>query len=136
MRAAIMRQQRIVVDQLAAPVPDAGQVLVKTLACGICGSDLHMLRHGPRLAAETAADDRIMQGMDFDRDVVMGHEFCAEVVDFGSDCQRGIKAGQKVCSLPAVFGAGVAAHGGLFQRLSWWLWRIHGVAGGLAAARA
>lgn len=60
MRAAIMRQQRIVVDQLAVPAPGAGQVLVKTLAGGICGSDLHMLRHGPRLAAETAADDRIM----------------------------------------------------------------------------
>jgi len=42
MRAAIMRQKQIIVDQLPVPEPGAGQVLVKTLACGICGSDLHM----------------------------------------------------------------------------------------------
>ncbi|MBT7664897.1 MAG: alcohol dehydrogenase, partial [Rhodospirillaceae bacterium] len=39
MRAAVMRRQQIVVDQMAMPVPGSGQVLVKTLACGICGSD-------------------------------------------------------------------------------------------------
>ena len=47
MRAAVMRHQRIVEDQMAVPVPGRGQALVKTLACDICGSDLHMLRHGP-----------------------------------------------------------------------------------------
>ncbi len=106
MRAAIMRQRRIVVDQLAVPEPGPGHVLVKTLACGICGSDLHMLRHGPRLAAEAEPGDRIMQNMNFDHDVVMGHEFCAEIVDFGPDCRRQFKAGQKVCSVPAVLGPG------------------------------
>lgn len=106
MRAAIMRQRRIVVDQLPVPEPGPGQVLVKTLACGICGSDLHMLRHGPRLAAAAEPGDRLMQHMDFDHDVVMGHEFCAEILDFGPDCQRQMKAGQKVCSIPAVLGPG------------------------------
>ncbi len=106
MQAAVMRHQHIVVDQLAVPEPGPGQILAKTLACGICGSDLHMLQHGPRLAAEADPGDRIMQGIDFDRDVVMGHEFCAEVVDFGPDCRREIKPGQKVCSLPTVLGPG------------------------------
>ena len=106
MRAAVMRQQRIVVDQMAVPEPGPGQVLVKTLARGICGSDLHMLRHGPRLAATADPGDRILQGMDFERDVVMGHEFCAEVLDFGPDCQRRFKPGQKVCSLPVMLGPG------------------------------
>ena len=41
MRAAIFRNGEIVVDLLPEPEPAAGQVLVKTLACGICGSDLH-----------------------------------------------------------------------------------------------
>ena len=86
MRAAVMRQQRIVVDQMAVPVPGCGQALVKTLACGICGSDLYMLRHGPWLKAAADPGDRIMQGTDLDHDVVMGHEFCAEVLDFGPDC--------------------------------------------------
>ena len=31
---------------MAVPVPGRGQARVKTLACGICGSDLHMVRHG------------------------------------------------------------------------------------------
>ena len=106
MRAAVMRRQQIVVDQLAVPEPGPGQVLVKTLACGICGSDLHMLRHGPRLAAAAEPGDRIMQGMDLDHDVVMGHEFCAEVLDFGPDCQHKSKPGQKVCSIPVVLGPG------------------------------
>ena len=41
MRAAIFRNGEIVVDTLPEPRPGRGQVLVKTLACGICGSDLH-----------------------------------------------------------------------------------------------
>ena len=106
MRAAIMRQKQIIVDQLPVPEPGAGQVLVKTLACGICGSDLHMLKHGPRLATQAAPGDRIMANIDFDHDVVMGHEFCAEVVAFGPECQAAVKPGHKVCSLPVVLGPG------------------------------
>lgn len=106
MRAAVMRRQQIIVDQMAVPEPGPGQVLVKTLACGICGSDLHMLRHGPRLAAAADPGDRILQGMDFAHDVVMGHEFCAEIVDFGPDCQRRFKPGQKVSSIPVMLGPG------------------------------
>ena len=48
MRAAIVRGGDIVVDTLPAPVPGVGQVLVKTLACGICGSDLHAAKHAHR----------------------------------------------------------------------------------------
>lgn len=111
MQAAIMRDQKIVVDDMAVPTLGPGQVLVKTLACGICGSDLHMLRHGPRLSKTAAPGDRIMQGMDFAHDIVMGHEFCAEVLEFGPDCEPpsnkvNVKAGQMVCALPAVFGPG------------------------------
>ena len=45
MRAAIFRNGEIVTDTLPEPVPGAGQVLVKTLACGICGSDLHAVSY-------------------------------------------------------------------------------------------
>ena len=50
MRAAVMRGQKLVVDTLLEPEPGPGEVLVKTLACGICGSDLHVLRHAHELA--------------------------------------------------------------------------------------
>ncbi len=41
-----MRNWTLDVRDLPDPVPAAGQALVRTLACGICGSDLHMLKHG------------------------------------------------------------------------------------------
>ena len=49
MRAAIMRGGAIVVDDYPDPKPEAGEVLVKTLACGICGSDLHALTHAEQM---------------------------------------------------------------------------------------
>ena len=45
MRAAIFRDGQITVDIVPDPAPEQGQVLVKTLRCGICGSDLHAARH-------------------------------------------------------------------------------------------
>jgi threonine dehydrogenase-like Zn-dependent dehydrogenase len=45
MRAVIRRAGVLVVDDMATPIPQAGQILCKTLACGICGSDLHALDH-------------------------------------------------------------------------------------------
>jgi threonine dehydrogenase-like Zn-dependent dehydrogenase len=50
MRAAVMRNQQLIVTTVPDPEPGPGEVLVRTLACGICGSDLHMLKHGPYLA--------------------------------------------------------------------------------------
>ena len=51
MRAAVMRQGALVVDEVADPKPGVGQVLVRTVACGICGSDLHFLKSGGLTAA-------------------------------------------------------------------------------------
>jgi threonine dehydrogenase-like Zn-dependent dehydrogenase len=92
MRAVIMRSKQLVVDEFASPEPGPGKVLVKTLACGICGSDLHALRHGAEFV-ETSNRTGNMFDMDLQRDVVMGHEFCAAVVDHGVDTQRTIKVG-------------------------------------------
>ncbi|GAB2731827.1 hypothetical protein [Kitasatospora kifunensis] len=33
----------LVVEEVPDPVPQSGQLLVRTLACGICGCDLHAL---------------------------------------------------------------------------------------------
>ena len=99
MRAAVMRNQQLVVDTLPDPQPGAGEVLVRTLACGICGSDLHFLKHAPRMvdAMHRSGGPYVL---DLGRDLVMGHEFCAEIVDYGPDCQRALEAGTRVCSMP------------------------------------
>ena len=115
MRAAVMRAGALVVDEVADPQPGPGQVLARTLACGICGSDLHALAHGDLLvelsneSARTAGDGMpTPQMMDLDHDVVMGHEFAAEVVELGPDLADGSgnhAVGDVVVSLPVAFGA-------------------------------
>jgi len=116
MKAAVMRDRQLVVDDVDEPRPADNQVLVRTLACGICGSDLHALAHGDLLvemsneAARTGGDGTPVPGMmDLSRDVVMGHEFAAEVLELGPNLQDGSgnrKVGDIVVSLPVTFDAG------------------------------
>jgi threonine dehydrogenase-like Zn-dependent dehydrogenase len=109
MRAAVMRSSRLVVDTVPDPEPGAGEILVRTLACGICGSDLHALKHADKLV-EAAQEGGLPFVMDLKRDVVMGHEFCAEIVDFGPDTQRALPTGTRVVSMPLAMGA-TGVHG-------------------------
>lgn len=51
MKAAAVRDKRLIVAELPVPEPGPGEVLVKTLACGICGSDLHALKPAEQFAA-------------------------------------------------------------------------------------
>ena len=104
MRAAIFRNGEIVVDQLPEPKPGPGMVLVKSLACGICGSDLHARKHAHRMV-ELSKYFPGRKPMDLSRDVVFGHEFCCEVLDYGPATARKFKAGTRVCSLPALLTA-------------------------------
>ena len=105
MRAAVMRNRQIVVDDVPEPVPGPGQVLVRTLACGICGSDLHMLKHGERMV-ELGQRTGQPGAMDLSRDVVMGHEFCAEILDHGPSTGKSLSVGTRVCSMPIAFESG------------------------------
>jgi threonine dehydrogenase-like Zn-dependent dehydrogenase len=100
MRAAIFRNGEIVVDEMGEPKPAAGQALVRTLACGICGSDLHARKHAHRMVEMAKYVGR--KPMDLSRDVVFGHEFCCEVLDYGPSTPRRLKPGTRVCSLPAL----------------------------------
>jgi len=105
LRAAIFRDGEIIVDTMPEPEPAAGQVLVRTLACGICGSDLHARRHAHRMV-ELARHFPGRKPMDLARDVVFGHEFCCEILDYGPDTARKLKPATKVCSIPALLTAG------------------------------
>jgi threonine dehydrogenase-like Zn-dependent dehydrogenase len=99
MQAAVFRKGSIVVDTLPDPEPAEGQVLVRTLACGICGSDLHAAKHTHQFVAlAKRAGNR--WAMDADRDVVFGHEFCCEVVEYGPRTPARLAPGTLVCSMP------------------------------------
>ncbi|MEB2343601.1 MAG: zinc-binding dehydrogenase [Deltaproteobacteria bacterium] len=111
MRAAVMREKRIVAETVPDPVPGPGEVLVKTLACGICGSDLHALQHADQMMA-SARESGAPFVPNLLGDVVMGHEFCAEILDFGPNTTQRLPAGTRVVSMPLVFhGARLQAVG-------------------------
>jgi threonine dehydrogenase-like Zn-dependent dehydrogenase len=99
MKAAVFRHGQIVVDTLPDPTPVQGQVLVRTAACGICGSDLHAAKHTDQFVdLSRRAGNR--WGMDPSRDVVFGHEFCCEVVDYGPNTPARLSPGTLVTSMP------------------------------------
>ncbi|MDO8423441.1 MAG: zinc-binding dehydrogenase [Parvibaculum sp.] len=99
MRAAIFRNGDLVVDSMADPVPVDGQVLVKTLACGICGSDLHAFHHADKMV-DAAKRSGSEFAMDTKRDIVFGHEFCGEILEHGPNTTKTLKVGTRVCSVP------------------------------------
>jgi threonine dehydrogenase-like Zn-dependent dehydrogenase len=102
MRAAVLRGGSVAAGTVPDPVPGPGQLLVRSLACGICASDLHFMDH-PEAGAY---DDSGMSTYDQDADIVMGHEYCAEVVDYGPGAERRIPVGTRVSSLPVLATAG------------------------------
>ncbi|MYE12243.1 MAG: zinc-binding dehydrogenase [Gammaproteobacteria bacterium] len=97
MRAALMERGRIWVEDVPDPTPAEGEVVVKSVACGICGSDLHAARHTEEFVATSIEAGGAFKLTTFDP-VVLGHEFCAEVMETRGD----IRAGDLVCSVPAL----------------------------------
>jgi len=101
MKAAYLLDKTIRVGELPDLTPARGQVLVRTHACGICASDLHVKDHGEKLVAWSKEVDGPFS-MDFSRPVVLGHEFVAEIIDYGPGTDRTIRKGTRVTSAPVV----------------------------------
>lgn len=99
MRAVSLRDGRLALREIARPVPGSGQLLVRTLACAICASDHHYMDH-PEIARADRSGMRVSAPGEH---VVMGHEFCAEVVEYGPDTERKWPAGTRITSIPALF---------------------------------
>ncbi len=111
MKAVVRRSTRLVLDDVPDPIPLPGTVLTRTLACGICGSDLHALTYMDRMV-EGAARSGSPFRLDPSRDVVMGHEFAAEILEYGAGSSRPLPTGTRVCAMPVTLGAsGIATVG-------------------------
>lgn len=103
MRAAVFSNGKFSVENLPEPKPAAGQIVVRPLVCGICGSDLHTRHHADHLGAlfQRAGFRGFMSP---DKPVVMGHEFCCEVLDYGPGCKRTVPKGERIVGLPFLNG--------------------------------
>jgi threonine dehydrogenase-like Zn-dependent dehydrogenase len=104
MRAVITRGGALETSTVDDPTPGSGHLVVRSLAAGICGSDLHALADFSRfteLVARVGAPP-----LDPGADTVFGHEYCAEVVERGPDTARTLPIGTRVCSVPILFGPG------------------------------
>lgn len=86
MRAArLLATGRMQVEDVARPVPGPGDLLVRVLACGICGSDRHMYRGEFPTA----------------KPVTLGHEFCG-VVEVAGSAATGFAPGTLISGDPNI----------------------------------
>ena len=74
------------------PVPGPGEILVRVLACGICGSDIHALHD--------SGDRKV------NMPCILGHEFVGEIEETGEGDVCGLTRGDWVTALPACYGCG------------------------------
>jgi len=102
MRAAVARAGRMVAADLPEPEPGDGHALVAVKACGICGSDLHTLRHAHHML-DVAEATGVGGAFDPELDYVMGHEYVAEVLELGPATDGvAIASGDLVVSIPVL----------------------------------
>ncbi|KUH81063.1 MULTISPECIES: zinc-binding dehydrogenase [unclassified Mycobacterium] len=105
MRAVSCEHGSLSVVDLPTPQPARGQLLLEVRRCGICGSDLHAKDHADELTGvmdEMGYPD-FMRG---DTPVVLGHEFCGEVLERGRGAAKEFKVGTPVVSFPLLRAAG------------------------------
>ncbi len=87
MRAAVVKSVgEVGVETIDDPTPQSGEVVVEVAACGLCGTDLHILQgeFAPSLP------------------IVPGHEFAGTVVSLGPDA-RGVREGDRVAVDPSLY---------------------------------
>jgi (R,R)-butanediol dehydrogenase / meso-butanediol dehydrogenase / diacetyl reductase len=83
------------VDDPASPGP--GEVLLRPLWCGICGTDLHEYAVGPIVIPE---QPHRLNGSQLPQ--VLGHEFSGEVLEVGAGVTH-VRPGQRVSVMPLLF---------------------------------
>jgi len=90
--------RKVEVDE---PIPKKGEVLVKSIACGICGSDLHAAKHTEDFVKTSRESGGAFKLTTFSP-VILGHEFCAEIVDYGPNTEKSLSPGTLVCAAPVL----------------------------------
>jgi (R,R)-butanediol dehydrogenase/meso-butanediol dehydrogenase/diacetyl reductase len=79
------------------PAPGPGEVVVRVVTCGICGTDLHEYMAGPIV---TPVEPHPLNGAQNPQ--ILGHEFAGDVVAVGSGVTR-VSAGDRVAVMPLAY---------------------------------
>ncbi len=89
MKAAVFYGKHdIRIEERPTPAPGPEDVLIRVMACGVCGTDVHIFE-GDKGAA------------DCEPPKILGHEFAGRVEAVGKNVDK-VKAGDKVCVDPNV----------------------------------
>jgi len=83
----IEEPNQVGIKQVPDPTPSAGEVVIQVEGCGICGTDIHVIRGEFEPTRYP---------------IIPGHEFCGEVVAAGS-AVRNLKTGDFVAVDPSLF---------------------------------
>ena len=87
MKAGVFYSANVLrIAEIAKPIPQYGEVLIRVKACGICGTDVHIFK-GDKGCFPTP------------KGTVLGHEF-AGIVEAVGEGVKGIKEGDRVCVDP------------------------------------
>ena len=91
----VWRHPRVVIEERAIPSPGPGEVLIKVKACGICGSDVHMV--------QPDEDGYIIYPGLTGFPTVLGHEFSGVVIEAGPGSidkrtNKPFQGGEYVCA--------------------------------------
>lgn len=92
MRAAVLQGKSLGIRNVPEPAPVAGQLLVRPLYTGICGSDLSTRKQMASLA-ETMPHDQMPA-------IIPGHEYSGEVLAIGPGTDTTLKIGDIITGLP------------------------------------
>ena len=101
MQAVTMERGILRKVEVDEPIPKKGEVLVKSIACGICGSDLHAAKHTEDFVKTSRESGGAFKLTTFSP-VILGHEFCAEIVDYGPNTEKSLAPGTLVCAAPVL----------------------------------
>lgn len=106
MKTAYILDGEVHVGEMPEPVPGKGQALVRTHRCGLCASEAHFLKAGSRVVDLCREHGGPYAGLDLSRPFVPGHEYVAEVIDYGPGSRRPVRTGRRVTSIPVMRQSG------------------------------
>jgi threonine dehydrogenase-like Zn-dependent dehydrogenase len=103
LRAVICQNTELTVGEQPEPIPARGQARIEVLRCGICGSDLHAV-HGFDELAEVAGKSGYDGFGRVSQPIVLGHEFCGTVAEYGPKSKKTVREGTAIVALPLLRG--------------------------------